>query len=66
MGIISPPILDMMIESKFRIYNDPLNERLFSQIELFNNGKRGHGFSKAQIDDAIERYTKAIEKIRKG
>lgn len=66
MGIISPPILDMMIESKFRIYNDPLNERLFSQIELFNNGKRGDGFSKAVVDDAIVRYTKAIEKLRKG
>lgn len=66
MGILSPPILDMMIESKFRIYNEPLDERLFSQIELFNNGKRGHGFSKAQIDDAIARYTKAIEKLRKG
>jgi hypothetical protein len=66
MGIVSPPILDMMVEAKFRIYRESLEADLESQIELFKTGRRGDGFTKAQVDDAIARYTKAIEKLRKG
>lgn len=66
LGIVSPPILDMMVEAKFRIYRESLEADLESQIELFKTGRRGDGFSKAQIDDAIARYTKAIDKLRKG
>lgn len=65
LGIVSPPILDMMVEAKFRIYRESLEADLESQIELFKTGRRGDGFSKTQIDDAIARYTKAIEKLRK-
>lgn len=66
MGIVSQPILDMMVEAKFRIHRESLESDLEFQIELFKTGKRGDGFSKAQVDDAIVRYTKAIEKLRKG
>ena len=66
LGIVSPPILDMMVEAKFRIYLNSLEADLENQIELFKSGRRGDGFSKAQIDDAIARYTKAIDKLRKG
>lgn len=66
LGVVSPPILDMMVEAKFRIYRESLEADLESQIELFKTGRRGDGFSKAQIDDAIARYTKAIDKLRKG
>jgi hypothetical protein len=65
MGIVSPPILEMMIESKFKIHYESLDLDLESQIELFKSGRRGDGFTKAQVDDAIDRYTKAIVKIRK-
>lgn len=66
MGIVSQPILDMMVDAKFRIYRETLEADLESQIELFKTGRRGDGFTKAQVDDAISRYTKAIEKLRKG
>lgn len=66
MGIVSQPILDMMIDAKFIIHYESLDLDLESQIELFKTGRRGDGFSKAQINDAISRYTKAIERIRKG
>jgi len=66
MGIVSPPILDMMVEAKFRIYLESLEADLKNQIELFKTGRRGDGFTKAQVDDAIVRYTKAIDKLRKG
>jgi len=66
MGIVSPPILDMMVDAKFRIHYESLELDLESQIELFKTGRRGDGFTKAQVDDAIARYTKAIEKLRKG
>jgi len=66
LGIVSQPILDMMVDANFRIYRDSLQSDLESQIQLFKSGRRGDGFSKSQIDDAIIRYTKAIEKLRKG
>lgn len=66
MGIVSPPILDMMVDAKFPIHRESLDLDLEFQIELFQEGRRGDGFSKAQVDDAIDRYTKAIAKIRKG
>lgn len=66
MGIVSQPILDMMVDAKFRIHRETLEADLEFQIELFKAGRRGDGFSKAVVDDAIVRYTKAIEKLRKG
>lgn len=66
LGIISQPILDMMVEAKFRIHRESLEADLEFQIELFKTGRRGDGFTKSQVDDAIVRYTKAIEKLRKG
>lgn len=66
MGIVSQPILEMMVDAKFRIHRETLESDLEFQIELFNTGRRGGGFSKAAINDAIVRYTKAIEKLKKG
>lgn len=66
MGIVSQPILDMMVDSRFRIHRETLESDLEFQIELFKTGRRGDGFSKAAVDDAIIRYTKAIEKLKKS